>query len=170
MRLSLREKPVLKSVVYTLVCLGILLFSYSFLPAIRIFANTPTLLVAVVSSLAFFEGAKYASFFALIFSVIETVVIGTNTLIFPLFYTVFAIVCTWLFESFFVRNYFAWLCYTLGGLLIHAILSLFAPVSNWEIGAGAIVLENTLPSFAMSAVLSLLIYPIFKSLKVKTDK
>ena len=170
MRLSLREKPVLKSVVYLLVCILILLFSYSFLPVLRISKCTPTLLVAVVSSLAYFEGAKYASFFALIFSVIETVMLGTNTLIFPLFYTVFAIVCTWLFESFFVRNYLAWLCYTLGGLIIHAILSLFAPVANWGIGAGAIILENVFPSFVMSALLSLLIYPAFKSLKIKTDK
>lgn len=170
MRLSLREKPVLKSAVYAICCLVLLLFSYSFLPALRIFVNTPNLLVAAVSSLALFEGVRYASFFALIFSVFETLILGTNTLIFPLFYTAFAIACTWLFESFFVRNYFAWLCYTLGGLFVHACISLFAPVANWGIGGGAIILENTLPAFAMSAILSLPLYAIFKALKQKTDK
>lgn len=170
MRLSLREQPVLKSALYSVICLALMLFSYSFLPALGIFVNTPTLLVAAVSSLALFEGAKYASFFALIFSVLETLICGTNTLIFPLFYTVFAIVCTWLFESFFVKNYFAWLCYTLGGLLIHALISLFAPVSNWGIVATDIVLQTTLGSFALSAVLSLPLYPLFKLAKKKTDK
>lgn len=170
MRLSLREKPVLKSAVYAISCLAFLLFSYSFLPALKLFVNTTNLLVAAVSSLALFEGVRYASFFALIFSVLETLINGTNTLIFPLFYLVFAIVCTWLFESFFVRNYFAWVCYTLGGLFVHACLSLFAPVANWGIGGGAIILENTLPSFVLSAILSLPLYAIFKSLKRKTDK
>ena len=170
MRLSLREQPVIKSAVYSAICLGLLLFSYSFLPALGVFANTPTLLVAAVSSLALFEGPKYAGFFALIFSVLETLMLGTNTLIFPLFYTAFAIVCTWLFESFFVKNYFAWLCYTLGGLLIHSVISLFAPVSSWGVIATDILLETTLPTFAMSAVLSLPLYPLLKLAKKKTDK
>ena len=170
MRLSLREQPVLKSVVYSAVCLGIMLFSYSFFPTLLDFAGTPNLLVAIVSALALFEGPKYASFFALIFSVLETLINGTNTLIYPVFYTVFAILCTWLFESFFVKNYFAWLCYTLGGLFVYAVISLFAPVANWGIAAGDILTQSTLPSFFISALFSLFIYPMFKTLKRKTDK
>ena len=147
-----------------------MLFSYSFLPALRIFVNTPTLLVAAVSALALFEGVKYASFLALAFSVLETLIKGTNTLIFPLFYTAFAIVCVWLFESFFVKNFFAWLCYTAGGLVLHATLTLFKPVANWGITAADIFVQNTLPAFAMSIAFSLPLYPRFKWVKRKTDK
>ncbi len=170
MRLSLREQPVIKSAAYSLVCFALLLFSHSFLPSLGIFANKPTLLIAAVSSLALFEGVKYASFIGLVFSVLETLICGTNTLIFPLFYTVFAILCTWLFENFFVKNFFSWFCYTVGGIAAHAIISLFAPVSDWGIAATGILAEHTLPAFALSVAFSLPLYPVFKVIKRKTDK
>lgn len=170
MRLTIREQPLIKSTAYTLVCLVLLLFSYSFLPVLRITDHSPCLLVAAVSSLALFENIKYTSFFALIFSVIETLMLGTNTLLFPLFYTAFAILCTWLFENFFVKNFFAWLCYTAGGILIHTVLSLFGPVANWDITAADILLSHAIPEFFLSAILSLPIFPLFEKLKKKTDK
>ena len=170
MRFTFREEPIIKSVSYAVICLCLELFSFSFLPALGIFKNTPILLVGAVSCLALFEDVRYASFFALIFSVLETLILGTNTLIFPLFYTAFAILCTWLFESFFVKNFLAWCCYTLGGLVIHAVLSLFAPVGNWGITALDIMAEKTLPTLLMSAVLSLPLFWLFKKVKRKTDK
>ncbi|MBQ6893841.1 MAG: hypothetical protein IJN48_06495 [Clostridia bacterium] len=170
MRFTVREEPIIKSTVYAVICLCLLLFSYSFLPSLGLLKNTPILLIAAVSSLALFEDVRYASFFALIFSVIETLINGTNTLIFPLFYTAFAIACTWLFESFFVKNFLAWSCYTAGGLAIHSVLSLFAPVGNWGITAPAIVLDQTLPTFVLSAVFSLPLFWLFRFVKKKTDK
>lgn len=170
MRFTFREEPIIKSTVYAVTCLCLLLFSYSFLPALGVFKNVPVLLIGAVSALALFEDVRYASFFALIFSVVETLIVGTNTLIFPIFYTAFAITCTWLFESFFVKNFLAWGCYTLGGLIIHAVLSMFAPVGNWKITAADILAEKTLPTLFLSIVFSLLLFPLFKALKRKTDK
>lgn len=170
MRFTVREEPITKSIAYAVICLCLLLFSYSFLPSLGIFKNTPVLLVAVVSSLALYEDVRYASFFALIFSVVETLILGTNTLIFPLFYTAFAIVCTWLFESVFAKNFLAWACYTALGLLTHSVLSLFAPVGNWNIAATGIILEKTLPALALSAVLSLPLFWLFRFVKRKTEK
>ena len=170
MRFTFREEPIIKSTVYAVTCMCLLLFSYSFVPSLGILNNTPILLVAAVSALVLFEDVRYASFFALIFSVIETLINGTNTLIYPLFYTAFAITCTWLFESFFAKNFLAWICYSAGGLLIYSLISLFDPVGNWGIAAPAIIIDKTLPTLAMSAVLSLPLYWLFKWLKRKTDK
>lgn len=170
MRFTVRQEPLIKSIAYAVIGLCLLLFSYSFLPSLGLFKNTPTLLVAAVSSLALYEDVRYASFFALFFSVAETVILGTNTLIFPLFYTVFACLCVWLFESVFSKNFLSWLCYTVGGLAAHALLSLFAPVGNWGITAADIIWEKTLPALAMSVILSLPMFWMFRFVKKKTDK
>ena len=169
-KFSFRQVPIVKSAVYSVVCMGLLLFSYSFVPAMRITSVTPVLLVAAVSCLAYFEDVRYASFFALVFSVIETLINGSNTLIYPLFYTSFAIACTWMFERFFARNFLAWLGYSALGLLIYSTLSLFGDVGAWNIAAPSIIFYNTLPQFLISAILSPLLFPIFKWLKRKTDK
>ena len=170
MRLVIRGKPIIKSAAYGILCLGLLLFSCSFFPALRITDSIPHLLCAAVSLLAYFEDIKFASFFAAIFGITESIMLGTNTLTVPLFYTVYAFVCVWLFESFFVKNYLAWLCYMLGGLVVYSVLSLFGPVANWNITAADILLDTTVPTFILSAVLSLPLYPIFKFIKKKTDK
>lgn len=170
MRFTVREEPIIKSAAYAVTCLCLLLFSYSFLPSLGLFKNTPILLVGAVSSLAFYEDVRYASFFALIFSVVETLILGTNTLIFPLFYTAFAIVCSWLFESFFTKNFISWFFYTASGLVVYSVLSLFAPVGNWNITATGILLEKTLPTLAVSMILSLPMFWFFKAVKRKTDK
>lgn len=170
MRFAIRQQPILKSAVYGILCLCLLLFSHSFFPALQAANNVPCLLVAAISMLAMTEGIKYASFFAAIFGITEALMLGTNTLIIPLFYTAFAIVCVWLFESFFVKNFFAWLCYTLGGLLIYFVISLFAPVINWNITAADILKNTTVPAFLISVVFSLPLYPIFNFIKKKTDK
>lgn len=170
MRLTIREQPVIKSTVYAVICLILMLFSYSFLPATRFTDHLPNLLIAVISSLALFEGVVYSCFFALFFSVLETLILGTNTLLFPLFYVVFAMLCTWLFENVFVKNFFSWFCYTMGGLAIHGLISLFAPVSNWGISLSDVFFYTTVGTFTVSACLSILIYPLFKLLKRKTDR
>lgn len=170
MRFTIREQPILKSAVYSIICLGLLLFSHSFFPALQIANNVPCLLVAAISLLAMTEGAKYACLFAAVFGIVETLMLGTNMLVIPLFYTAFALICVWLFESFFVKNFLAWLCYSLGGLVIYFFISLFAPVTNWGITAADILMSTTIPAFLMSVVFSLPLYPIFKFVKNKTDK
>ena len=169
-KFSLRQVPLVKSVVYSVVCTLLLLFSYSFVPALRICNNTPVLLVAAVCSLAYFEDVRYASFFALVFSVLETQINGTNMLVYPLFYTAFAIACAWLFERFLARNFLTWLGYCTGGLLIYSVLTLFFEVGAWGIAAPSIILYKTLPQFLLSAVLSLPLFALFAKLKRKTDK
>ncbi len=170
MRFALREKPILKSAVYSIICLCLLLFSHSFFPALQISRNIPYLLIAAISMLAMLEGIKYASFFAAIFGITEAVMLGGSTLLLPLFYTAFAFASVWLFESFFTKNFFTWLCYTVGGLIIHAIISMFSPVANWDITAADLLLYTALPTLCMSLVFSLPLYPIFKFAKKATDK
>lgn len=169
MRLSLRKQPIIKSAIYALVCLCLLLFSNSFFPALGLSRNVPYLLVAAISLLARFEGVHYASFFAVIFGVTEAFILGGHTLILPIFYTAYALVCVWLFENFFVKNFFAWLCYTVGGLLFYAAISLFGPVTDWGITAADLFLYTTLPSFVLSIAFSLPLYPVFAKIKKKTD-
>ena len=169
MRLAIRKQPLIKSAIYAIVCLCLLLFSASFFPALRLMRGTPALLIAAVSLLALFEGIRYASFFALLFGVTEAFMLGQNTLIFPLFYVAFAFGCTWLFENFFVKNFFAWLGYTLCGIVIYFGLSLFSPVSDWGVPAADLLWDSTLPSLVLSVALSLPLYPIFARIKKKTD-
>ncbi|MBQ4150865.1 MAG: hypothetical protein IJC81_03580 [Clostridia bacterium] len=170
MRITLRDEPVLKSTVYALVCTVLMLFSYSFIPALKIFPALPNLLVGAISMLALCEGVRYASFFALIFSVIETLMQDSNTLLFPLFYLAFAIVCTALFENVFVKNFFAWLCYTVAGLILHNLMQLISYSESWGISLSAVFTQTAVPAFVVSAVFSLPLYPIFKFIKKKTDK
>ena len=169
MRLAIRKQPIVKSVVYSILCLCLLLFSTSFFPALRLTQGAPCLLVAAVSSLALFEGVRYASFFALLFGVTEAFMLGHNTLIFPLFYVGFALCCAWLFENFFLKNFVSWFGYTLCGIVIYLGLSLFAPVSDWGITAADLFFDTTLPSLILSVALSLPLYPIFAKLKKKPE-
>ena len=169
MQLVIRKQPILKSTAYALLCLCLLLFSTSFFPALRLTRGAPVLLVAAISLLARFEGVYYASFFAVIFGAIEACMLGKNTLVYPLFYLVFAFVCVWLFENFFARNFFAWFGYTLCGIVIYLLLSLFAPVSDWGVTAGDLLFYTTLPSLILSALFSLPLYPVFAKVKKKTE-
>lgn len=169
MRFVIRKQPVIKAVVYGLVCLGLLLFSVSFFPALGLSRGAPFLLVAAISLLARFEGIFYASFFAVIFGALESFMLGRNTLVYPLFYLAFAFGCVWLFDNFFGKNYFAWYGYTLCGIAVYLALSLFAPVSDWGVTAADLLFYTTLPSFFLSAVLSLPLYPIFAKFKKKTE-
>ena len=170
MRFTIRQKPIIKSVVYSIFFLGLLLFSHSFFPALRITQNKPFLLIGAISMLAYLDGIKYASFFAVIFGVIETMMTGSNILLVPLFYTVYAFLSVWLYENFFIRNFLAWLCYTAGGLAVFLILSLFDPVTNWDIAASELLIYTTVPTFLLSAIFSLPVFPLFLFLKKKTDK
>ena len=169
MRVVLRKQPVVKSVVYSLLCLCLLLFSTSFFPALRMMRGTPVLLVAAISLIARFEDVRYASFFAVIFGAIESYMLWKNALVYPLFYLLFAFACVWLFENFFVKNFFSWFGYTLCGIAIYLTLSLFGPVSDWGVTATELLFYTTLPSFLLSAGLSLPLYPIFATIKKKTE-
>ncbi|MBQ5390596.1 MAG: hypothetical protein IIU58_06795 [Clostridia bacterium] len=168
MRFVIRSQPIIKSCVYALLCLCLLLFSSSFFPALRLTHGVPVLLVAAISLLARFEGIRYASFFAVIFGAAEAFMLGKNTLVYPLFYLGFAFGCMWLFENFFVTNFFAWYGYTLCGIAVYLGLSLFAPVSDWGVTAAELLFYTTLPSFVLSAALSLPLYPVFAKVKRKT--
>ena len=169
MRFVFRKQPIAKSIVYSLFCLGLLLFSTAFFPALHLTQGAPCLLVAAVSALALFEGVRYASFFALIFGVTEAFMLGHSTLLFPLFYVAFALCCAWLFENFFLKNFFSWFGYTLGGIVIYQGLALFAPVSDWNITAADLFFYTALPSLVLSVAFSLPLYPIFAKIKKKTD-
>ena len=169
MRFVIRKQPVVKSAVYGLICLSLLLFSVSFFPALGISRGTPFLLAAAISLLARFEGIFYASFFAVIFGALESFMLGRNTLLYPLFYLAFAFGCVWLFDNFFGKNYFAWYGYTLCGITVYLALSLFAPVSDWGVTAADLLVHTTLESFMLSAVLSLPLYPVFAFAKKKTE-
>ena len=155
MRITLREEPLLKSIIYAIVCTLLMLFSYSFIPALKVSAILPNFLVAVISILALCEGVRYASFFALFFSVLETLMLNSNPFFFPLFYVVFAIVCTALFENVFVKNFFAWLCYTVVGLAIHQFIQLLAYSSNWDVSLAKAFTQTAVPAFVISAVVSM---------------
>lgn len=169
MRLTIRKQPVVKSIVYAILCLCLLLFSTSFFPALGLTQGAPCLLVAAVSALALFEGVRYASFFGLIFGVTEAFMLGHSTLLFPLFYVAFALCCAWMFENFFLKNFVSWFGYTLGGIVIYQGLTLFAPVSDWNITAADLFFYTTLPSLILSVAFSLPLHPIFAKIKKKTD-
>ena len=169
MRFVIRSQPIVKSTVYAVLCLCLLLFSASFFPALGLSRGAPFLLVAAISVLARFEGVYYASFFAVIFGALESCMLGKNVLVYPLFYLAFAFGCVWLFDNFFVKNLLAWYGYTLCGIVIYLALSLFGPVSDWGVTAVELFFYTTLPSFVLSAAFSLPLYPIFAKIKKKTE-
>lgn len=169
-RIRLQKTTLVKSAVYTAVCLILLLFSDSFLPALRLTRVTPNLLIAAVSLLAYFEGAGYASLFAVCFGALHAGVCGFGSAVLPFFYTLFALVCAWLYERFFAKNFFAWLCYTMAGLFFYGLIGLFYAVSAWKMPLGAPLLIDALYEFCLSLVLSLPLYKLFGFLSRKTER
>ncbi len=169
MRFSVRSQPIIKSVCYSLLALLSLCFSASFFPALGISIGTPHLAVAIISALAMTEGIKYASFIAVALGAAEAFVFGASPLAYVLFYTAFAFLCMLLFNSFFTKSFFSWGLYTLGGILLHAALGLFRPVSDWNISAAEIFLDGTLQSILWSVIFSLAIYPAVSLIKRKTE-
>ena len=59
-KMHLPKTDLVKAVVYTAVGILLLLFCTSFLPATQWTTVTPNLLVAMISLLAYYEGAGYA--------------------------------------------------------------------------------------------------------------
>lgn len=169
MRLSVRTQPFVKSGAYALLALTLLLFSSSFYPALHLSANAPRLTVALLVSLALFEGVRYAAHFSVIFGAVEAFAFGENPLLTALFYTAVAFLCVWLFENMFAKNFLAWLFYMLGGTFLRAVFSLFAPVTDWGITAAEVLLTYTLPTYLLSVVFSLPIYPLCAWVKKKTE-
>lgn len=169
MRFSVRTQPYLKSAVYAVAALALLLFSSSFYPALGITEMAPQLTVAMLACLALFEGVRYAAYFAVIFGAAEAFVYGESPLLNALFYVAFALTVVWLFENVFGRNFAAWLLYAVGGILCRAVFSMFAPVTAWGITAADVLLDETLPTFLLSVVFSLPLYPIYAWLKKKTE-
>ena len=169
MRLSTRSQPIVKSVCYSVLALLALAFSTSFFPALKIANATPYLSIAVISALAMFEGIKFASFFAVFLGGAEAFVRGENSLAYILFYTAFAFLCITLFNSFFTKNFFSWLLYTASGILLHAVIGLFGPVSNWEVNALDLLKAGALDSIFLSVIFSLPIFPTVAKIKKKTE-
>lgn len=169
MRIPARSQPYVKSAVYAIAALALLLFSSSFYPALGLTVNAPRLTVAMLACLALFEGVRYAAYFAVIFGAAEAFVYGENPLTDALFYAAFAFLVVWLFENVFGRNFPAWLLYTVGGILCRAVFSLFAPVTAWGITAADVLTDATLPTFFLSVVFSVPLYPIYAWLKKKTE-
>lgn len=168
-KIHLKKATLVKSAVYTVVCLCLLLFSESFLPALRLTRVTPNLLIAAVSLLAYFEGPTYASMFAVCFGALHAGVCGYGGATLPFFYTLFALACAWLYECFFAKNFFAWLCYTMGGLLLYGLIGQFYAVSAWDLPLGAELITDALYEFCLSLVLSLPLYRLFGFLRRKTE-
>ena len=168
-KIHLQKTTLVKSAVYTVVFLCLLLFSDSFLPALRLTRVTPNLLIAAISLLAYFEGPSYASLFAVCFGALHAGVCGYGGAILPFFYTLFALACAWLYECFFAKNFFAWLCYTTAGLLFYGLIGLFYAVSAWDLPLGAAFLADALYEFCLSLVLSLPLYKLFGFLSRKTE-
>lgn len=169
MRLSVRSQPIIKSVCYSILSLAAICFSASFFPALGISVGTPHLAVAIVSALAMTEGITYASFAAVALGAAEAFIYGENPLAYVLFYTAFAFLCMLLFGSFFTKSFFSWGLYTLGGILLHAALGLFRPVSDWNISAAEMFPYGTLQSILWSVLFSLAIYPAVSLIKRKTE-
>lgn len=169
MRISARTQPYLKSTIYALLATALLLFSSAFYPALHITVNAPRLTVAMLAALALFEGVRYAAHFAVIFGAAEAFVYGENPLLVALFYTAFALIVEWMLENVFLRNFLAWLLYTVSGIFCRAVFSLFAPVTEWGITAADILLSETLPTFLLSVIFSLPLYPLFAWVKKKTE-
>lgn len=168
-KLHLPKTDLLKAAVYTAVCLLLLLFSTAFLPATRLVHCTPNLLVAAISLLAYYEGAGYAGLFGVIFGALLAGINGRGALLPTLFYGAFALVCVRLYESFFVRNFFAWLCYTATGLCAAELYALFYTVTAWDTPLNADLLYGTLSAFLLSLILSLPLYRLFGYLHRKTE-
>ena len=169
MRFSARTEPWIKSAAYAILALLLLVFSSSFYPALHLSVNLPRLTVAFLLCLALFEGIRYTSYFAVIFGTAEAFVFGGNPLLTALFYLGIAFFGVWLFENIFTRGFLAWLLYMLGGNLLFGIFLLFAPVTDWGITAADILREHTLPTYFLSALFSLPLYPTVARIKRKTE-
>ena len=169
MRLSVQSQRIAKIICYTLLSLFSLCFSAALFPALKISVAVPRITVAVIAALTMMEGIKYASFFAVIFGAVEAFVFGESPLVYVLFYGSFAFLCYALFGSFFTKSFFSWGLYTIGGILLFAVLSLFGPVSAWEVTAADILADNSLKSILLSVIFSIPIYPIVAKIKKKTE-
>ena len=169
MRMSTRTQPYIKASVYALCGVALLLFSSAFYPALHLTVNAPRLTVAMLACLALFEGVRYASYFAVILGAVECYMYGESPLLGTLFYLAFVLLVVWLFENVFGRNFAAWLLYAVGGIFCRAVFSLFAPVTAWGITAADVLLDETLPTFLLSVLFSLPLYPLFAWLKKKTE-
>ena len=169
MRLSARSQPFVKSFCYASLSLIALGFEASLFPALGISVGTPFLTAAIISALAMKEGINYASIFGAVFGALEAFVFGGSALVYVVFYAAFAFLCARFFGSFFSGGFFPWALFTLCGILLHAALRLFGPVSNWETTAAKILTDGALQSIIWSAVFSLPIYPIVAWIKRKTE-
>lgn len=169
MRLSARSQPFVKSLCYTLLSLLALAFSASLFPSLGISIGTPFLTAAIVSALAMKEGINYASILGAVFGAFEAFVFNGSALVYVIFYAAFAFLCARFFGSFFSGGFFPWALFTLGGILLHAAIGLFAPVANWETSAVNILADGALQSIIWSAVFSLPIYWIVSKIKTKTE-
>lgn len=168
-KIHLPKTDLVKAVVYAAVGILLLLFSTAFLPATRWAAVTPNLLVAMISLLAYYEGAGYAGVFGVLFGALAAGITGRGALLPPLFYGAFALLCARLYESFFVRNFFAWLSYTAAGLVVTGLYGLFYAVSAWDMPLDAALTGDALGTFLLSLMLSLPLYRFFGFLHRKTD-
>lgn len=168
-KMHLPKTDLVKAVVYTAVGILLLLFCTSFLPATQWTTVTPNLLVAMISLLAYYEGAGYAGVYGVIFGALLSGINGRGALLPPLFYAAFALLCAWLYENFFVRNFFAWLCYTAAGLITVGLYGLFYAVSAWDMALDTLLAGDALGTFLLSLVLSLPLYLFFGFLHRKTD-
>ena len=105
----------------------------------------------------------------MIFGALLSGINGRGALLPPLFYAAFALLCAWLYENFFVRNFFAWLCYTAAGLITVGLYGLFYAVSAWDMALDTLLAGDALGTFLLSLVLSLPLYRFFGFLHRKTD-
>ncbi|MBR5539279.1 MAG: hypothetical protein IKU61_05210 [Clostridia bacterium] len=169
MLLSVRSQPIVKSVLYAVLSLFSLCFSAAFFPALGGDSGTPFLSVAIVAALTVREGIRYGSVFAAVLGALEAFVFGNSPLVFMLFYLGFAFLCTSLSGSFFSGGFLPWALFTLGGILLHAALGLFAPVANWQVSAFKLLSSGALQSILLSALFSLPIYWIVSKIKKKTE-
>ena len=169
MLLSVRSQPIVKSVLYAILSLFALCFSAAFFPALGGGFGTPFLSVAIVAALTVKEGVRYGSIFAVVLGALEAFVFGNSPLVFVIFYLGFAFLCTNLSGSVFSGGFLPWALFTLGGILLHAALNLFAPVANWGVSAIKLLTSGTLQSIILSAIFSLPIYWIVSKIKKKTE-
>lgn len=169
MRINIRRQTWIKSVSYAFLFFALLLFSESFLPALWPGFAAPWLLPGALAALALFEDVRYSGLFAVLFGVLEECMGRGGRTVFPLLYVLFALLCSYLFEHVFVRNFFAWLCYTSAGLLLCALAELFYLTAHWDMPVYAL-LREVLPTLLASLIFSIPLYLIFSWIKKKTTR
>lgn len=160
MKLHFRRTKTWKTLAYGLYFLLLFLCSHAFLPALLPALPLPNMTIPALCLLAMTEDGGYAAVFAVVFGALDAAVLDFATAPLVLFYLLVTLLSAKLFSSLFSRGFLPWLGYTIGWLVLFALLMLFSMVSAWQERVGMAFFTEILAQSVSSLCFAVLTYPL----------